>query len=286
MEPTTTTDAAIPAKRPLFLTILCILSFVGIGFSLISGIMSFLSYSALATAGNALEGVAAQNGAKAGEAANALANVMGLDYHKWALVALIQAILNLPILFGVFMMWKQKKLGYFIYAPFEIIQAAMPLIMGLGLIGGLSAILGLIFAVVFVVLYGLNLKHMSGLKADGDKSEKPAAANQKQSPAAAAVKGGTYYEVRVSNVTCIPVAATFKVGLTVTAKKFVSDAKTGKVKEEMINDEIQIGMLKDGKEIYLKSYKFTKTITSLNLVLSQKPDKIGIDPYNKLPEKP
>lgn len=53
----------------------------------------------------------------------------------------------------------------------------------------------------------------------------------------------------------------------------------------MINDEIQIGMLKGGKEIYLKSYKFTKTTTSLALSTDQKPDKIGIDPYNKLPER-
>lgn len=98
-------------------------------------------------------------------------------------------------------------------------------------------------------------------------------------------KGGTYYEVKLANVTCIPVGATFKVGLTVVAKKFVVDAKTGQRKEEIINDDIQIGMVKGGKEIYLKSYKFTKTETSLSLTLDQKPDKIGIDPYNKLPEK-
>jgi hypothetical protein len=101
----------------------------------------------------------------------------------------------------------------------------------------------------------------------------------------APLKAGTYYEVRLSNVTCNPVGATFKVGLTVTAKKFVVDAKTGQQKEEIINDEIQIGMVKNGKEIYLKSYKFTKTDTSLSLTLDQKPDKIGIDPYNKLPER-
>lgn len=97
--------------------------------------------------------------------------------------------------------------------------------------------------------------------------------------------GGKFYEIRISNVTCVPIGATYKVGMTVTAKKFANDSVTKKEKEEMINDEIQIGMLKDGKEIYLKSYKFTKTTTALNLTLDQKPDKIGVDPYNKLPEK-
>ena len=97
--------------------------------------------------------------------------------------------------------------------------------------------------------------------------------------------GGIYYEVRLSNVSSVPVGVTFKVAMTVTAKKFVVDAKTGKEKEEVINDEIQIGMMKAGKEIYLKSYRFTKTVTSLSLTLDQKPDKIGVDPYNKLAER-
>ena len=286
MEPTTT-NAALPAKRPKFLTVLCILSFVGIGISLVSGILNYFTYSALAHAGNAFSGIAAESGAKIGDAMNSLAGALGVDYGKWALVYLIQALLNLPILFGVIMMWKQKKLGFYIYAPFEVIQPALPLIMGLGLLGGISAILGLVFSVVFIVMYGLNLKYMNSN--GSGSSEKPAVtpAGQKQNPAAAAtaVKGGTFYEIRLSNVTCVSVGATYKVGMTVTAKKFINDIKTGKDNEVMINDEIQIGMIKDGKEIYLKSYKFTKTMTSLNLTLDQKPDKIGVDPYNKLPER-
>lgn len=283
MEPVTT-EATLPAKRPKFLTVLCILSFVGVGISLVTGIMSYFSYSALANAGGLLNSIGAgvKDGEKIGESMNALANAMGMDYGKWALVALIQAILNLPILFGVIMMWKQKKVGFYIYAPFEIIQPVMPIIFGLGLVGGLTAIISLLFAVIFVVLYALNLKHMYGGKTD--LSALPISIpGQKQNPAAA-VKNGTAYEIRVGNVTCVPVGATYKVGMTVTAKKFVAD-KTGKEKEEMINDDIQIGMVKDGKEIYLKSYKFTKTNTLLNLTLNQKPDKIGVDPYNKLPER-
>lgn len=287
MEPTTT-NAALPAKRPKFLTVLCILSFVGIGISLVSGILNYFTYSALANAGNAFSGIAAESGAKIGDAMNSLAGALGVDYGKWALVYLIQALLNLPILFGVIMMWKQKKLGFYIYAPFEVIQPALPLIMGLGLLGGISAILGLVFSVVFIVMYGLNLKYMNSNGSGSSEKQAVTPAGQKQNPAAAAataVKGGTFYEIRLSNVTCVPVGATYKVGMTVTAKKFINDIKTGKDNEVMINDEIQIGMIKDGKEIYLKSYKFTKTMTSLNLTLDQKPDKIGVDPYNKLPER-
>ncbi|OFY83594.1 MAG: hypothetical protein A3F72_15470 [Bacteroidetes bacterium RIFCSPLOWO2_12_FULL_35_15] len=157
----TNTGAAMPAKRPTFLTVLCILSFVGIAFSLIGGIMNYFTYSTLASAGSMLGDMSSEGGKEMGAAMNAMADVMGMDYGKMAMVALIQALLNIPILIGVLMMWKQKKTGFYVYAAFEIIQPALPLIMGLGLVGGIMATVGLIFGVVFVVLYGLNLKHMS-----------------------------------------------------------------------------------------------------------------------------
>ena len=157
----TNTGAALPAKRPTFLTVLCILSFIGIGFSLIGGIMGYFSYSTMASAGDMFGGLKGEGAEEMGEAMNAMADVMGMDYGKMAMVALIQALLNIPILIGVLMMWKQKKTGFYVYAAFEIIQPALPLIMGLGLVGGIMATVGLIFGVVFVVLYGLNLKHMS-----------------------------------------------------------------------------------------------------------------------------
>ncbi len=288
MEPTNSTTS-VPAKRPKFLTVLCILSFVGIGISIVSGIISYFSYSALASAGNALSNSLGglENGEKAGQALNSMMGAIGLDPNKWALVVLIQTALNLPILAGVLLMWKQKKLGYYIYAPIELIQPVLPLIMGLGLAGGLTAIGGLVFAVTFVVLYGLNLKHMhsNGNNKPMEKTTAAPATQKQTTPASStAAKGNSIYEVRLSNVSCIPVGTTYKVGMTVTAKKFAVDS-TGKEKEEMINDDIQIGMVKNGKEIYLKSYKFTKTATPLSLTLDQKPDKIGIDPYNKLSER-
>lgn len=153
-------ETAAVAKRPTFLTVLGILSFIGIAFSLIGGIMNYFSYSALASSGEILSGLGAE-GEEVTEAMNAVSSMLGLDYGKMATSALIQAALNIPILFGVLMMWKQKKNGYYVYAAFEVIQPLVPLFLGLGLAGGIMAVVGLIFAIVFVVLYGLNLKHMS-----------------------------------------------------------------------------------------------------------------------------
>lgn len=157
----TNTGAATPAKRPTFLTVLCILSFVGVAFSLIGGIMGYFSYSTLASAGDMFGGMKAEGAEEMGEAMNAMADVMGLDYGKMAMNSLVVALLNIPILIGVLMMWKQKKTGFFIYAATELIQAVVPFIIVGGLAGGISGVLYAIVAIVFIVLYGLNLKHMA-----------------------------------------------------------------------------------------------------------------------------
>ena len=76
----TNTGAAMPAKRPTFLTVLCILSFVGVAFSLIGGIMNYFTYSALASAGSMLGDMGADGGKEMGAAMNAMADVMGMEF--------------------------------------------------------------------------------------------------------------------------------------------------------------------------------------------------------------
>jgi hypothetical protein len=157
----TNTGAALPAKRPTFITVLCILSFVGIGFSLIGGIMNYFTYSAMATTGDLFGGMAGAGGEEMGAAMNSMADALGMDYGKMATSALVTALLNVPLLLGVIMMWKQKKTGFYIYAASELIQAICPIIIVGGLAGGVTAIFMIVFAIAFIVMYGVNLKHMS-----------------------------------------------------------------------------------------------------------------------------
>jgi len=164
MEQTNTTvnvDVTITPKRPTFITVLCILSFVGIAFSLIGNIMNYFTYSAMAAGNDAFSNLGGADSAQMNEAMNAMTSMLGIDYGKLALSAIITASLNIPLLIGVIMMWKLKKTGFYIYAVFEIIQAIMPLCLGLGLAGGIMTVVSLIFGILFVILYGVNLKHMS-----------------------------------------------------------------------------------------------------------------------------
>jgi hypothetical protein len=152
----------LEVKRPTFLTVLCILTFVGAGLNLIMSIVNYFSYSAMAsTGGNFLNSLGGGESDQLAQSVGALAEAFGMDFEKMAMVSLIQALINIPILIGALLMWKQKKAGFYVYTAFELTQPIIPLAMGLGMLGGMMAVFGIVFAVIFIVLYALNLKHMS-----------------------------------------------------------------------------------------------------------------------------
>lgn len=139
----------ISRTRPQFLTVLCILSFIGIGFALISEISTWSYIQKM------MYMMAQADGSMTGSFGH------DIMMRKWGVVL---GTLTLPICFiGVLLMWKLKRNGFFIYALGEL---AMPIIgvIFLGFSGPgfqtASMIIGGLVAVAFVIMYGLNLKHM------------------------------------------------------------------------------------------------------------------------------
>ncbi len=151
-------------KRPTFLTVLCILSFIGIGLGLIGGIMSFATAGIAEGMTEAMmeEGMAdyedmmSEMGQEEGGLLGGLFDQGMAAMEHARTLAIVQILGNLLCLFGVLRMWKLKKQGFYLYTAGELI----PPIVGVILVGGLMAT-GLIIPILFVVLYGLNLKHMS-----------------------------------------------------------------------------------------------------------------------------
>ena len=165
----TTTDGE--KKRPTFLKVLCILSFIGTAWGLLSGLWSWYAMNALAGVTEAMGGAmgdamseaagGSEAGAAMGDAMNQGMAMMGMDPHKQAMSALIVALLNIVVFAGAFMMWKLKKTGFYIYTLGQIASIAVPFIVVGGLMGGVTGIIMGIFAVAFIIMYGVNLKHMS-----------------------------------------------------------------------------------------------------------------------------
>lgn len=150
-------NAAGAAKRPTFLTVLCILTFIGSGWGLISNLV-------LQDAG--------------------LAEYAG--YYYW-----LQALLCAATAYGAFQMWKMQKMGLYIWTAAEVISLILMWVVIKGYLGYLvgdvdvdsgdasvdqlatgmanemvqstmnfALTLGSIFPAAFVLMYWLNAKHL------------------------------------------------------------------------------------------------------------------------------
>lgn len=114
-------------QRPTFLTVLCILTFIGSGLGLLFGLIGLVAAGAL----------------------ESVAQYIPVGVDSGLFKSIILLVLMAASLYGAIQMWNLKKLGFYIYVGANVIL----LILGF-------SIWSLIFTALFIVLYGLNLKHL------------------------------------------------------------------------------------------------------------------------------
>lgn len=157
--------------RTDFLTILCVLSLIGSTLLVVTGINQYREAdltSALIRQQMEKGNVKVNLDEGVGDDAERARQVMKeasnmVSPEKIKKYALGSMITNLLTLFGAFMMFRLKKIGFWIYLLGTVAFAAVPFwVYGLG--NPLAYGMGMLFAgvgVVFVLLYARNLKYMS-----------------------------------------------------------------------------------------------------------------------------
>ena len=154
-------------KRPVFITVLCILTFVGAGIGLLGALWSLFTIGQVQNTYEALDSF--------GGFGDGIGNGME-DFYRWSKISVYLNLLgNAMCLTGALVMWNLKKVGYFIYVPGQIIPligsfmiiSSMSNLAGAGPAGGMLAnfgmlgfVLGALFPAAFIIMYGVNLKHM------------------------------------------------------------------------------------------------------------------------------
>ena len=139
--------------RPTFLTVLCILSFIGNGLGLLQGAMGLLMVGLWSQMFKALN----RNGANMRQAQLGVENGFSLMFIVASILCLVGAIL----------MWKLKKSGFILY----FLGQCLPVLGTLFLFGSMFSgpavgsgvmisIFSAIFPIAFVIMYGLNLKYL------------------------------------------------------------------------------------------------------------------------------
>ncbi|MBS1596372.1 MAG: hypothetical protein JST90_18815 [Bacteroidetes bacterium] len=153
-----------PARRSTFLTVICILSFLGGGWGILGAAYGYVTAENKAAENHqALEKMEDQMGDKEPSGFMKFA-MSGLsmsadDIRRGDIVSIISSIFTLA---GAVLMFTLRKNGFYIYIAGIVISIIGPLLLfgsgGLGLIG---AIAGAIIGGAFVAMYGANIKYMT-----------------------------------------------------------------------------------------------------------------------------
>jgi hypothetical protein len=146
-------------SRPTFLTVLCILSFVGVGFVILSSLYNLLS-NQVSQSVEILQNSNSPFGSMIEDADAYQSTVF--------ITTIINLIAGLICLAGVLLMWNLKKAGFYLYTAAELIPPVVSLVLsghaGYGeTFSGFfmfTMVFALLVAIAFVIMYAVNLKHL------------------------------------------------------------------------------------------------------------------------------
>jgi len=167
---TETPEQPTAPSRPILLTVLCILTFIGSGWSILSHLNNYrhvgLSSEVVSTV---LDSAQTQirkdlsNNPGVGMVDQLLSSAREMaDPYKIRKIALFGLVASMLTLGGAFLMFQLRKIGFWIYLVGTGIAVVAPFtVYGAGNLLGIiiSSGTGLV-GIVFCVLYAVNLKHM------------------------------------------------------------------------------------------------------------------------------
>lgn len=161
---------AVAAKpqRPVMLTVLCILTFIGSGWGILQGITGYFSAETTAEMAQVAMQDARDKIEEEGEAGSKLADKIlsgtsaMLQPENLKKSALFSTIASVFTLLGGILMFGLKKTGFYSYVLGTVLGVAGPFVAfgGASLLTILSSSAVAFIGVLFVILYGLNFKYL------------------------------------------------------------------------------------------------------------------------------
>ncbi len=169
-----------PTQRPSFLTVLCILTFIGSGFAILNSVWTYTSASKFTKEfvqfrhmdrdSSGIDSVHVNDSAAVKEARRSnelgekmkksISQIMSEDnMRKGAIGAFIAALFTLS---GALLMWHLKRSGFYLYVLGVVIAGIIPFyLFGSNFLAVGMSSFGSFFGLVFIALYALNLKAMN-----------------------------------------------------------------------------------------------------------------------------
>lgn len=146
-------------KRSTFLTVLCILAFIGNGLSFIQGGFTILMAKVYSLMFNGLANVI--------DAKGKVVNVANNIFNALTITGITIVVCSIICVLGAIFMWKMKKSGFYLYLSGQVLSllSAYYFLMVLMQVPGKSFVLFYIFLVsvfpiAFLIMFGLNYKNL------------------------------------------------------------------------------------------------------------------------------
>lgn len=148
---------------PKFLKVLCILTFIGSGLGLLGAISGFFTESFTRESMQTLENL------DMSDTPFDMGTFNIDEMMKWQRYANIGNLIGCALcLTGAVMMWRLRRIGYFLYIPGVLIPFIIGMISINKMLSGMMADFGMIgivinglIAAAFITMYGLNYKHLN-----------------------------------------------------------------------------------------------------------------------------
>lgn len=156
-------------KRPVFLLVLCILSFVSIGWSLLTAIVSLFTGPAseetmietkveFTKQINQMNELGSEWGADIFRKLIHITEATNTAHYSFTMTTIVILIIGA---LGVFWMLKRKKLGFHLYIIYSLLSAVqLYFFVNAAYVPTFLVIFSAVFSGIFILLYSLNLKWM------------------------------------------------------------------------------------------------------------------------------
>ncbi len=158
---------SLPKERPTFLTVLCILSFVGLGLKILNS-FSGMIFGMFTSRFEPFIRENIDKNLDYGDIPEQIrffvADSFNIAYkamERATPMSLVTLVLAVTALFGVIMMWKLRRAGFYLYTGSKIFILMVPfLFLGLNFFTLIAVSTASFFTILFIILYAVNMAHM------------------------------------------------------------------------------------------------------------------------------